>query len=414
MVMAKPNHSGKAAHSSWYVDAMEHFIEVVQELSHARTLDEVMHIVRTAARELTGADGATFVLRDGDKCYYADEDAIEPLWKGQRFPMSACISGWVMMRGETAYVEDIYADERIPVAAYRPTFVRSLVMVPIRRDAPIGAIGNYWAQNRLPAPGEIEILESLANITSVALENVELYGQLQGKIAALEESNEELSRFAWIASHDLKSPLRSIDNLSQWIEEDVGKHLTTESRAHMDTLRKRVRRMEKLLDDVLDYAQIDRKMGVRKECLMSAGELIADAIDILNIPPGFQVDIIAKQLPDNLPAMPLQLVFRNLIGNAVKHHASDNGHIWIDVSENDTHHVFVVSDDGPGVPKQYRETIFDMFKTLKSRDEVEGSGMGLAFAKKALERGGGTIRVWDREGGTGAAFEFTWPKGQPI
>ncbi|HZT30752.1 MAG TPA: response regulator [Bryobacteraceae bacterium] len=124
---------------------MARLIAAVQELSLARDLDGVMAIVRRAGRELTGADGATFVLREGDLCHYADEDAVAPLWKGQKFPLSACISGWVMLNRQAAVIEDIYADPRIPADAYRPTFVKSLAMVPIRTEAPVGAIGNYWA-----------------------------------------------------------------------------------------------------------------------------------------------------------------------------------------------------------------------------------------------------------------------------
>src|SRR5690348_15123743 len=100
-------------------------VSVVQSLSTARSLDAVMAIGRTAARRLTGADGATFVLRDAERCYYADEDAIAPLWKGQRFPMSACISGWAMLNKSAAVIPDIGLDARIPIDAYRPTFVKS-------------------------------------------------------------------------------------------------------------------------------------------------------------------------------------------------------------------------------------------------------------------------------------------------
>ncbi|MEI9906442.1 MAG: GAF domain-containing protein [Asticcacaulis sp.] len=128
---------------------------VVQALSQARDIDAIGAIVRTAARELTGADGATFVLRDGDKCHYADEDAIEPLWKGRRFPLEMCISGWVMLNAKPVMIEDIYLDERIPAEAYRPTFVKSLAMVPVRRQAPIAAIGNYWASNRRASDEEM-------------------------------------------------------------------------------------------------------------------------------------------------------------------------------------------------------------------------------------------------------------------
>src|SRR5689334_23022439 len=102
-----------------YTRGMQHLVTVVQRLSLARNLETVMAIVRRAARELTGADGATFVLRDGDLCYYADEDAISPLWKGQRFPLDTCISGWAMLNRQPVLIEDIYADARIPHDAYR-------------------------------------------------------------------------------------------------------------------------------------------------------------------------------------------------------------------------------------------------------------------------------------------------------
>lgn len=150
------------------LSATERLVEVAEQLSMARELGEIMRIVRHAARDLTGADGATFVLRDGDVCFYADEDAIGPLWKGKRFPMAACISGWAMLNGAAAIVEDIYADARIPADAYRPTFVKSLAMVPIRTASPVGAIGNYWAERHRATDGEVKLLRALADLTSVA------------------------------------------------------------------------------------------------------------------------------------------------------------------------------------------------------------------------------------------------------
>lgn len=183
-----------------YTQAMEFLLQVVQDLSMAHDLARVMDIVRHAARTLTGADLATFVLRDKDQCYYADEDAIEPLWKGSRFPMRACISGWVMMNRSPVIIEDIYADSRIPVEAYRPTFVRSLAMVPIRAKDPVGAIGNYWAQLYRPDPLQMKILQALADTTSVALENVQLYETLESRVrertAKLERANDEIHQLS--------------------------------------------------------------------------------------------------------------------------------------------------------------------------------------------------------------------------
>lgn len=165
-------------------------LAAIQELSLATQLSEVQRVVRTAARDLAGCDGATFVLRDGDLCYYADEDAIQPLWKGMRFPLDACISGWVMINREHAVIPDIYADSRVPHEAYRPTFVRSLVMTPIRTIAPLGAVGAYWATQHEATEEEIALLWGLADATSLALEKVTINHQLEHKVALARAAHE--------------------------------------------------------------------------------------------------------------------------------------------------------------------------------------------------------------------------------
>jgi diguanylate cyclase (GGDEF)-like protein len=157
-------------------------IRVIQQLSFARDLATVQEIVRHAARSLCGADGATFVLRDNGMCYYADEDAIAPLWKGMRFPMHACISGWSMINRRAAVIPDIYADPRVPAEAYRPTFVKSLAMVPIRSLDPIGAIGVYWANYHEADACQVRILQALADSTAVAMENVRVYTELEQRV----------------------------------------------------------------------------------------------------------------------------------------------------------------------------------------------------------------------------------------
>lgn len=153
-------------------------VGAIERLSAARSLDEIIEIVRLGAREIAGADGVTFVLREGNLCHYAAENAISPLWAGRRFPMSACISGWCMLNGSTAVIGNIYDDARIPHDAYRLTFVRSLVMVPIRVEAPLGAIGAYWARAQQPDPEAAGLLESLARSTATAFANVQLLTSL--------------------------------------------------------------------------------------------------------------------------------------------------------------------------------------------------------------------------------------------
>lgn len=169
---------------------------VIQQLSFARDLATVQDIVRHAARSLCGADGATFVLRENGMCYYVDEDAIAPLWKGMRFPMEACISGWSMLHRRAAVIPDIYADARVPAEAYRPTFVKSLAMVPIRSLDPIGAIGVYWAKQYQATERQVLLLQALADTTAVAMENVRIYTELEQRVRErtkeLEAANEAI------------------------------------------------------------------------------------------------------------------------------------------------------------------------------------------------------------------------------
>lgn len=161
---------------------LQYLIQVIQQITVAHDLNSVMATVRTGARRLIGADGATFILRDNDQCYYADEDAISPLWKGNRFPMSCCISGWVILNQQSVVIEDIYADCRIPVDAYRPTFVKSLAMVPIRTRNPLGAIGTYWATPHVPTADEMNLLQTLADTAAIALDNLHLYEEQEHRI----------------------------------------------------------------------------------------------------------------------------------------------------------------------------------------------------------------------------------------
>lgn len=166
---------------------MEQLLKVVQQLSATHVLQAVMDIVRHSVRELTGSDGATFVLRDGDYCYYAEEDAITPLWKGLRFPMKICISGWVMQNRQPAIIKDIYKDNRIPIDAYQKTFVRSLAMVPIKTNNPIGAIGCYWSKTYSPTPEQIQVLQVLADTAAIAIDNIGYQENIARQARLLEE-----------------------------------------------------------------------------------------------------------------------------------------------------------------------------------------------------------------------------------
>jgi signal transduction histidine kinase len=172
-------------------DRWPFLVSAVERLSAADTIDDVIRVVRETARTISGADGVTFVLRDGNLCHYVEEDAVGPLWKGRRFPMSSCISGWCMLNKKAAIVPDIYVDPRIPHDAYRPTFVKSLVMVPVRAENPLAAIGSYWGACREFSDGEIALLEGLARSTAAAIAAVQAKETLR--------ENEERLRMALAA-----------------------------------------------------------------------------------------------------------------------------------------------------------------------------------------------------------------------
>ena len=224
----------------------------------------------------------------------------------------------------------------------------------------------------------------------------------------LERSNKDLDEFAYVASHDLKSPLRDIQNLAMWIAEDVGDSLPADSARHLRQLQDRVSRMERLLEDLLLYSRAGR--------ISEATESFAlrDAIDaataLVSVPSGFELAIEGPSPLLRTARAPLEQVLRNLLGNAVKHHDRDSGRISVCVEEREGWIEVGIVDDGPGIPEQFHERVFRMFQTLRPRDQVEGSGMGLAIVKKVVESHGGQVGLESDERGT--KVRFTWPKAE--
>jgi PAS domain S-box-containing protein len=230
--------------------------------------------------------------------------------------------------------------------------------------------------------------------------------ELEHLAAALERSNRELDQFAYVTSHDLKAPLRGIANLSQWVEEDLGENITEEVREHLSLMRGRVHRMEALIEGILEYSRAGRVRGEVEP--VDVGGLLHEIVDLLNPPEGTRVEIA-----DGMPSLfterlPLQQVFMNLIGNAVKYAGRDDAHIRIEAVPVAGGYRFDVTDDGPGIAPEYHDRIFGIFQTLHARDEVEGTGIGLSLVRKIVGSRGGRVWVESAEG-EGASFRFIWP-----
>lgn len=231
--------------------------------------------------------------------------------------------------------------------------------------------------------------------------------QLRETALNLEESNRELDQFAYAASHDLRSPLRGIANLVNWIEEDCHDILPLNSRNQFELLKKRVNRLDALINGILEYSRIGRVYTNMEQVDLSS--LMIEVIDNLAPPPRVVVTV-----DNNLPQVianrvSIMQVFMNLIGNAIKYHDKPKGNIHIGSRVMKTEYEFYVADDGPGIDPQFHEKIFVIFQSLQPRDVIEGSGIGLAIVKKIVERQGGKIWLTSVMG-KGTTFYFTWPK----
>ena len=422
-----------------HLEEARELVDAIQRLSLARSLPDVQGIVRGAARRLTGADGATFVLREGAYCHYADEDAISPLWKGQRFPIESCISGWAMVNRRPALVEDIYADDRIPHEAYRPTFVKSLALVPIRMVDPVGAIGNYWAASHRPTEQEVELLQALADSTAVAMENVRLYEELERRVAERTAQLEARTR-------ELEESNDSIRSLHEGLVGTLAR-LEERSRHHLEVL------------NTLAHEVRSPLIGSRLVVRNAAGSLpdaglgdvdaaISQVIDIVNrqldaarLEAGAgriaskQVDVAAElgslratfrafehsravALVIELPAEPVDLrtdplllghVLRNLVANALKF--TDAGEVRVAAACRPGNDVAIsVSDTGIGIAADELDRVFEEWQQVdEAQDErPAGSGFGLPLVRRIIDALGGRLEV-ESAPGRGSTFTVVLP-----
>ncbi|QSX35558.1 CHASE domain-containing protein [Shewanella avicenniae] len=222
----------------------------------------------------------------------------------------------------------------------------------------------------------------------------------------LERINSELDSFAYIASHDLKSPLRGIEQLSDWLAEDLADNTSETVKKYLGLIQNRVQRMVSLLDGLLAFSRIGR---IDAELVpVNTVQLVSDVFSLVNTKADFQL-VFDTEMPQFTTAkVPLDLIFRNLINNAIKHHDMPAGTIHVGALLLQGYWQFYVKDDGPGIPERFHQKVFEIFQTLKPRDEVEGSGMGLSLVRKSVESFGGMI--WIESEGRGCCFYFTWPE----
>lgn len=388
--------------------------QVVERLSSATDLPTVTGIVAAAARELVAADGATFVLRDEDRCYYADEDAISPLWKGRRFPMESCISGWCMAKREVVIIRDITQDARIPQDAYRPTFVKSLCMVPIRSEDPLGAIGSYWAREHEPTAEEVKLLQILANNSAVVLQNLELRQALTRRRAEhdeLESRQLELELQVNSIAHDLKSPLGIIMGFADLLQGRLGAALDEKSRHYITSILRTGRSMNRQVERMLALYRLSNQTITKQPVNLSdLAAAIVEGLAAQDPKRSVEVQIAPGLLASADPDL-LRLALENLLSNAFKYSRGKPA-TWVRVDrrasstpELDT---FVIEDHGDGFDPAQAGRLFHPLVRLHDATRFAGTGLGLASVARIIELHGGTVEAEGRPG-EGATFSFSLP-----
>lgn len=410
---------------------MNRLVLAIQQLAGARSIDEIAAIVRTVARELVSADGATFVLRKGNNCYYFKEDAISPLWQGREFPLENCISGWAMLNRQQVSLPDVYADERIPKDVYRPTFVKSLVMTPVRGAEPVAAIGTYWAYNHTANPRELSTLQTLADSTALAMENVHILSDLEDRVSQrtteLAKANEQLqiardtalmeskfkSNFVATISHELRTPLSGIICTSELL---AASQLETEQTELVDLLQVSARGLLSIINDVLDLARIESGHIALENIPFNLLFLVQDSARAMAVAArakGLSLHCSSDyMLPEFVLGDPVRLrqILNNLLGNAIKFTSQGEITVITDMENISSESVtikFTVKDTGIGMTEEQREHLFEPFvqadETISRR--FGGTGLGLAISKQIVDLMGGTLNVAS-EIGKGSTFTF--------
>ncbi|MBT1685139.1 sensor histidine kinase [Dawidia soli] len=347
-------------------------IKVMQEALLVLNASDEIEIANQAAADIFGSPEAEHLLqRNIRELYASPEDADK---KNAFFREEGHSDKW-----EDPFVRD---DGRVFVASYSIT---------VTRDTESGKLF------------KIILLQDVSEQRR--------YTQMIAEYThSLEKNNKELDQFAYIVSHDLKAPLRAISNLSSWLEDDLGPSLSGENKDNLATLRGRVKRMEALINGILEYSKVGRE-NVASETV-DVNKLLEDIVELLSPPPHIRVNILPAMPCIETPRILLHQVFSNLISNAIKYNDKEAGRVSVGFTEKESAFEFWVEDNGPGISPEYHETIFVIFRTLQARDKYESTGIGLTIVKRILAAVGGTINV-ESKVEEGSKFIFTWPKTNP-
>lgn len=418
----------KALAARWSIAA-----EAMEALAGARSMEAITNVLRVFARRAVGADGIAVVLREDGQCHYVAEDAMEPLWAGQRFPSASCVSGWAMEHHRTAVIADVFDDPRVPVAAYRQTFVRSMLMVPIGRIDPIAAVGAYWSEMGQPTENEIMLLEALARAASTALENGRLFASLEALNGQLDqrirERTVELER-----SQESLRQVQKMDMLGQLtghVAHDFN-NLLTPIVAGLDLIlsgRKTAESIERHASIAMQAADSAQTLVQRLLAFARRQPLATRAVGLSDLLSGMQ-DLLGSTLGPRIalsidlePALPavhadahqLELAILNLAINS-RDAMPDGGALLISgeikrLNQPETlspgdYVCLTITDTGTGMTSAVQAAAIEPFFTTKSSGH--GTGLGLSMVHGLAGQLGGTLEI-DSHAGKGTSIRLWLP-----
>ena len=387
------------------------------ELARAVTVEEVARTVCHWARELVGADGAAFIRREGDAVRYVAENAIGPLWAGQRFPIGACISGWAMLNRESAAIDDIDADARIAVEAYRPTFVKALLMAPVHEvgrvaaGGPQAAVGVYWARRHRASVNQARMLAAVVDAASVAFDRARLITTAEASRRSAERDSRAKDEFMAMLGHELRNPVGALASAARVLNLD-GQPPATAARAR-DVLGRQIDHLAHLVDDLLDVSRlVTAKVRLTRRPLDLA-QAVRDTVEGLRTRGALdrhRVTVVGPSVWIDGDETRLEQIVTNLVGNATKF-TPPGGEISVTVAREESQGVLEVRDTGVGIAAETLATIFDLFaQGERTLDRAQGGlGIGLTLVRRLVELHGGSVEAASDGPGRGSVFTVRLP-----
>ena len=420
---------GAAANESDHLaDALQEILDLICEhtgwtLGHALVLQDDTGNLRSRKLWCVDADKDNEALRS----FRRESEALS-------FAPGEGVVGSVLVERESIVVTDLTAHPEFSRRdAAAAAGLQQLIAVPILAGESVEGVLEFLTTtpaSEVPLDRSETLLVLLANIgatlgrvaerEAAQRQSVELAlaesarqhaesraRELECFAEELERKNAELDQFAYVASHDLRAPLRGISNLASWLSKDLEPHLTDDTRRYLELLRGRVQRMEGLITGLLLYSRVGRKPYPHER--IDVAELVTEILDLLAPRPEVRIDI--GELPTVVgQRIAMTQLFQNLLSNALKYGGGDDPQLQVRAERgSDGVWRFEVADNGPGIAPEYHDKIWGIFQTLQPRDRVEGTGIGLALVRKIVEQQGGRVELHS-ELGNGARFRFSWPE----